>query len=724
MNENARDTQTLFELLDEYNVIVPIIQRDYAQGRQDEHSKNVRKDLLNDMRKAVKSETPPLDLGFVYGKIKGTDKENIFIPIDGQQRLTTLFLLHLYAFSNDDSKRNLLGKFTYKTRPSSRDFIKQLVENSNDVFSATFTPAKWMPSNEIKDSHWFVASWKYDPTIQSMLTMLDAIEETFCDIKGLLVQCLTDMNSKPLNFKFLPTDKLGNEDSLYIKLNARGRPLTSFENFKAQLIGVCKKQISLPFTTDEFERHLDDEWTHLFWENAKRKAIANDEELVKDFNQTYLAFFEEIRVNKGNLRIDDQVNNTENENSDDQRLREFFEIAYYTLTFLCANPQCEQIHELVFRELGNGERTFRDKALFHAISMYLYKAKGVINTNSSQWTQWIRIIKNLILNTSIGDKTYCDIIENINNFAEHWDSLLDYFATDGNVSVFSKEQVKEEQRKARIISQDTDFAGKIYEAEKHRYFSGQIRSALYLSEEDGKYNKDAFIQYWEKISSLFSNKDGDLKPVHGHLLRQAMLTFGDFTLLVDKDKYKTLCVDAPYYETSSMKRLFSNGDKTVKDFLDNLKLDDNVENQLKKMIEQSSVPKTDWRYCFIKFPSLFDRMSPSFLRLRNVNGNCLIVEGQVSNGLNDDVFLAALHESLKTFNISSAFKDHKGTWANGYLAVKKLHIRFRNGKFSIHDETGGDGNYETGTDDPIGEATDYLNRKINDETEKDTHDLR
>ena len=90
MNEKIPDT--LFELFNEYDVEVPIIQRDYAQGRQDDHAKMVRSNLLNDIKLAISGKTQPLDLNFVYGKAE----ENKFIPIDGQQRLTTLFLLHLF----------------------------------------------------------------------------------------------------------------------------------------------------------------------------------------------------------------------------------------------------------------------------------------------------------------------------------------------------------------------------------------------------------------------------------------------------------------------------------------------------------------------------------------------------------------------------------------------------------------------------------------------------
>lgn len=102
-NEEGKPS-TLISLLEKYMVEVPIVQRDYAQGRIDEHSKMVRQNLLADMKSAILGTTLPLDLNFVYGKTEG----NKFIPLDGQQRLTTLYLLHLYAFHNDVTKMNIL----------------------------------------------------------------------------------------------------------------------------------------------------------------------------------------------------------------------------------------------------------------------------------------------------------------------------------------------------------------------------------------------------------------------------------------------------------------------------------------------------------------------------------------------------------------------------------------------------------------------------------------
>ena len=87
---------TLLNFLKEDNtslisIEIPIIQRDYAQGRSDKRSKEIRETFLKTLIRAIE-EKVPLELDFVYGK---RDKNKVFL-LDGQQRITTLYLLHWY----------------------------------------------------------------------------------------------------------------------------------------------------------------------------------------------------------------------------------------------------------------------------------------------------------------------------------------------------------------------------------------------------------------------------------------------------------------------------------------------------------------------------------------------------------------------------------------------------------------------------------------------------
>jgi hypothetical protein len=68
------------------------IQRDYAQGRQGEAVGRIRANFLDAICSAVLAEGKYIGLDFVFGDVE-VDK---FYPLDGQQRLTTLFLLHWY----------------------------------------------------------------------------------------------------------------------------------------------------------------------------------------------------------------------------------------------------------------------------------------------------------------------------------------------------------------------------------------------------------------------------------------------------------------------------------------------------------------------------------------------------------------------------------------------------------------------------------------------------
>src|SRR5690606_33734068 len=135
---NMGERVTFNELLDIVNFIeIPIIQRDYAQGRKDQSE--VRNAFLDSLFSALIIDKaydhhPSLNLDFVYGDIDNTDTLSV---LDGQQRLTTLFLLHWFLavkhnhLTEFKARFTLEGnsRFTYKTRPSSSEFFDALLSN-------------------------------------------------------------------------------------------------------------------------------------------------------------------------------------------------------------------------------------------------------------------------------------------------------------------------------------------------------------------------------------------------------------------------------------------------------------------------------------------------------------------------------------------------------------------------------------------------------------------
>lgn len=289
-NYQDKQKMTFWDFLTNYKIEIPIIQRDYAQGRIGKEY--LRKSFLGDIKKALDNEPPFKDtemkLDFVYGSIEN----GVLHPLDGQQRLTTLWLLHWYiALMAGKLKEasETLKRFSYETRISSRDFCENLCkpEYFSDYYWGSIVAF-------ITSRTWFYSAWKQDPTIQAMLRMLggsqnekkaynlDGIEQVFkCDCirfnqcsylyywKKLSVNC-------PIGFYFLSLNEFKLTDDLYIKMNARGKQLTGFENFKADLIGYLVKQkneISNPLDWEKLldpsngiPISVDTKWTNIFWQ--------------------------------------------------------------------------------------------------------------------------------------------------------------------------------------------------------------------------------------------------------------------------------------------------------------------------------------------------------------------------------------------------------------------------------------------------------------------------
>jgi len=291
---NTLDTQSgerlsFFKLFSrkKYRILIPIIQRDFAQGRK--NAKEVRDTFLDALYKYLDENKPNRDLDFVYGSLNEGDYGTDFIPLDGQQRLTTLFLLHRYLYQISDSAvkkeefKNALVKdgksmFTYETRSSSSEFCDALMTNEIDFDNLIETGSSDdRLSKLIKNSSWFYLSWKYDPTIQSMLTMLDAIHNMFALRKDYFER-LIDLEYPIITFLFLNLKDFKLTDDLYIKMNSRGKPLTPFENFKAKFEQYLEtvshdRKFSLNFVESNkdvsfreyFSYNIDTKWANLFW---------------------------------------------------------------------------------------------------------------------------------------------------------------------------------------------------------------------------------------------------------------------------------------------------------------------------------------------------------------------------------------------------------------------------------------------------------------------------
>jgi len=269
---------------------IPVIQRDYAQGREGNAVGRIRASFLDVLHRAVTSEGETVSLDFIYGDVTG----GTLRPLDGQQRLTTLFLLHWYlAWRAGRLEQDLGWKcFEYATRPGARRFCACLTSSSPPVAAKL---RAWF-----EDQHWFLHTWRHDPTIQSMLVMLDAIHERFADADWVSAwERLVDTEAPSVSFHLLPIEQMGLSEDLYIKMNSRGKPLTPFENFKARFEQVLEQ--SAPDRVDDFARKVDGKWADLLWPFRGSDNIVDDEFLRYFRFVTEICEWSEGRLPSGDI---------------------------------------------------------------------------------------------------------------------------------------------------------------------------------------------------------------------------------------------------------------------------------------------------------------------------------------------------------------------------------------------------------------------------------------
>lgn len=533
-----------------YKIVVPIIQRDYAQGRTNEGVSEVRKEFLDKLYCYLANNLPNRDLDFVYGTIESqNDGKQQFIPLDGQQRLTTLFLLHwyLYQISTNEEKKcvfkeNMMSEnnrslFTYETRQSSSEFcdafcdalVKKKIDMDNLKTVEGVNGAKEPSlSATIEDASWFFRSWKKDPTIQSMLVMLDAIHDKFKG-HGEFFERLLDEDKPIITFVFLDLKEYKLSDDLYIKMNSRGKPLTKFENFKAKFIEYIKKIDDTKHdreffldTSDRkriseyFSHNIDTKWTNLLWQYCKKgnpdKLDSYIENLIRVIVTNYYASTEiEFEKNKTTNKVFEVlIGESESLTFNKYESTGVFKDPEAVLAVIDSldalyngNQKIQNyISESykyyfdendIFQGVIENPKLSRTKRIqFFAYVQYLIQHK-VDKDNKYKingLNEWMRVVHNLTHsdNTSLdSDKDFAKEVRAIKNLLPHAPSIIEYLKTTTieelkttTIKAFSDHQIIEERIKAHLVEKD-GWKDLVENTEKHPYFNGQIGFILEFS---------------------------------------------------------------------------------------------------------------------------------------------------------------------------------------------------------------------------------------------------
>ena len=585
---------SFWQLIADNKIEIPIIQRDYAQGRIEEFS--IADKFITKIKSKLTSGNR-LNLDFVYGK----NQNDTIIPLDGQQRLTTLFLLHWYLAVKDeaytDDVKSKLSKFTYETRISSQDFCKYLVNKSIPKINIGEKLSK-----QIKNENWFFTTWENDPTISAMLNMLDIIHNNFKSETSSFFENLQGSGSL-ITFNYLPLNQFKLSDELYIKMNSRGKPLTDFENFKS---------VFSSFLEFGDKSKLDNDWYDVFWNFEKDEAKPDTSRI----DARFFNFFENLAVNF--LAEENDI--------DRKTLDEFNLLDHYKTVFFLDSKYIYQTKKCLnalfnfddvsgyFSKATERKITYVERLKLYSVTTFFIKCGSVTELNKIQFFNWMRICKNLINNTLIQSvDQYLLALRAIKILSKGIEDVYNHIIDMNILSGFLEVQQNEEKIKADLIlNKDEDWKKIIYKIENNSYFDGQIGFILNYSKNDFGYDIKKFENYAIKLDFLFDQ----LKESQNYLFQRALFSIDDY--LVDIRSSKTFCTFENNLRSKmdTWRKVFNESSKSqiLKELLDRIGSED-ISADLLRIIDSCSY--TNWKLFFVSEPQVLERCLNNQIRIDN-----------------------------------------------------------------------------------------------------------
>lgn len=582
-------------------VEIPIIQRDYAQGRAGARVAEIRGNFVDALVSAV-TDGEPLSLDFVYGEVMNN---GTFCPLDGQQRLTTLFLLHWYASFRTRrlAETHAWKAFTYATRPSAGLFCRRLTEFAPPANIEA--PAAWLT-----DQPWFHHSWSLDPTVQSMLTMIETLDERLrdTDIEEVWARLV---NEAAISFHVLPIEDMSGDD-LYIKMNSRGKPLTEFENFKAKFEAVIKEGDAE--VGDHFAHRIDGVWSDILW------PFHGGDDIVDDEFMRYIRYVTEIcEWREGRLASGSIGDRTRKVFGADNLRREehtaFLFHAFDTwrdvdvsgafgdwfttssaadedgrrvvLYGQNANPNLFEACCHTFGDMRGKTRTF---SFSQGLLLYAVLVHRLAETED--FLDRLRVVRNLFAASQFETR-----LENMPKLVHEVEALILTGDLDA-APTFRQVQIEDERRKRAFLAENPALRPALLRLEDQSLLRGTL-TAFELEPTKFADRADTFARAFGETS-------------HWGLLSAAMLTVGDYQRRIGTDAFRfgtrSSENEGVWREilTSANHDDIENTRSTLMALLDNLTGADVVEERLQSLVQEfldhrEAASIYDWRYHLVKY---------------------------------------------------------------------------------------------------------------------------
>lgn len=264
-------------------IIIPDLQRDYCWGNP--HSKDSEESLvdsfLESIIKVFKHESnKDITMGLIYGYYDNLKTYHLQL-CDGQQRLTTLFLIMgvINRYSDNRYRELLISDFELHEDDKEPHLLYGIRESSlyflSDLTTYYFLDSK-ISYNDIQSQYWFLNSYNQDPTIQCILRALETITIRLKDFDD--IEAFGDFLQKHLKFLFYDLTNRQNGEETFVVINTTGEPLSANQNLKPRIIlkNPGYKRIIDDTNGTKTEHNTAQDWEEMetwFWKHRRKNDI-------------------------------------------------------------------------------------------------------------------------------------------------------------------------------------------------------------------------------------------------------------------------------------------------------------------------------------------------------------------------------------------------------------------------------------------------------------------
>ncbi len=355
---------------------IPSYQRGYRWTKQQVE------ELLEDIWEFAQDVESNKNTGFYCLQpivIKKTKEEDFdWDVIDGQQRLTTIYILLKYFEQQTKTKPYKIG---YETRKNSQEFLKNIdnIPNENNIdffhMSKTFTTIeKWFEDKDFANINLFLTRLLQKPNIDNNIDKAKNIRVIWYEID----------DTKVVN----EDNKYKNDIEIFTRINMGKIPLTNAELIKALLIqgygnndNKNNKQFELASEWDFIEYSLQNDDFWYFINKEKNEKATRIEFIFELIAKNYLKVVEENFAKE-----------IEKHKSID-RYYEFHIINHYLQNDTRDEDEKkkETIYEKLWKEVKNYFRIlnewYEDREFFHKIGFLIIYSKKTMFDLIDEYTK-------------------------------------------------------------------------------------------------------------------------------------------------------------------------------------------------------------------------------------------------------------------------------------------------------------------------------------------------